>query len=104
MPAVPSEPPDPALRWFCPSCRSLLWEVWEDEHFVLNPRSGETHVLNALAGEILRALAERPHPVSELAERFGGDLAEESVAGKEQIVFALISQLDRLGLIEPMAP
>ncbi len=91
---------DPGNRWYSPSLGSLLWETWEDEHFIFNPHSGETHVLNALAGAILRALAERPLRVSDLAERFGERLAQGSAAEKAQLVAALLGQLDQLGLIE----
>ncbi|MGD2081621.1 MAG: HPr-rel-A system PqqD family peptide chaperone [Chromatiales bacterium] len=83
--------------------RDLLWETWDDEHFVFNPRSGETHVLNELAGAMLRALAERPRTAAELTAEF-----REGLSGTDQdvehAVTALLAQLDQLGLVDGGPP
>jgi len=92
---------DPLTRWSCPFYDTLLQETWEDEHFVLNPRSGETHVLNGLTAAILSALAEAPISLDELVERFGPALGGATDEAPEQILDTLLSQLDQLGLIDP---
>ena len=91
----------PETRWSCPLFGSLLWETWESEHFVLNPRSGETHVLNALAGAILSTLAETPCSLYELVESFHAELQGAGDSPPERVLDELLSQLDQLGLIDP---
>jgi PqqD family protein of HPr-rel-A system len=86
--------------WVSVEFHALLWETWEHEHFVFNPRSGETHVLNDLAGEMLRALAEKPHTAAELALRFRDRLAGGGPDDVQPAVDALLRQLDQLGLVD----
>jgi len=92
---------NPETLWSCPNFGSLLWETWENEHFVLNPLSGETHVLNGLAGAILSTLAETPSSLAGLVERFGAELQGSGDLSPERILDELLSQLDQLGLIDP---
>jgi PqqD family protein of HPr-rel-A system len=95
--------PDVSTRWSCPFFDSLLRETWETEYFVLNPCSGETHVLSQLAGEILSALGETPSTLRDLVGSFGPALEAASNTPPERILASLLAQLDQLGLIEPIA-
>ena len=86
--------------WACAKLEDLLWETWDNEHFVFNPRSGETHVLNDLAGEMLRALGEKPHTAADLALRFRDRLDGAGSDDVRPAVDALLRQLDQLGLVD----
>lgn len=70
---------------------------------VYNRASGGTHLLDAFSATVLRAIAERPCSF----ERLACELAERSGAEDEEVrarLGAVLKKLDRLGLIERMAP
>src|SRR5262245_19809188 len=87
--------------WAVPLGNMLIWQVFDDEFFVYNPASGQTHYLNFLAGEALRSLeadaASTEELVRRLAEQF--DIAEDS--SSLQLIDRLVRELDDLGLIAP---
>ena len=89
-------------RWKPLGFLPALERSWSDGVAIYNPLSGETHILDPLAHEVLNLLAGReltdPEIVDELARLAGEDLPElPDVVGK------LLAELDRLGLIEAAA-
>jgi PqqD family protein of HPr-rel-A system len=78
----------------------LLWRWWDDDYVVYNGASGDSHVLNLVAGEALRSLEETPADAATLAERVAPTLAltlnDELVARMGQ----LIAQFEDLGLVD----
>ncbi len=54
--------------WHCPNYNQLRIRVWEEEYFVFNPNSGDTHLLNIVSMEILELLGTTGHTLDTLAE------------------------------------
>jgi PqqD family protein of HPr-rel-A system len=98
--------PNPSVRWHAVPDDALAWREWGDETVVYNARTGSTHLLNELAGEVLRRLvaAEKGATIEALV----AELADEaSGAGSPEWTGAIIhvlSDFERIGLARPEAP
>jgi len=94
------------VRWHTVPSEELAWRELDGQLVVLNTRSGSTHLLEHIAGEVLRALIEEKAgmTVPELVDRLHGHLAEEDVAEWSSAVEAALSEFQRLGLAEPEQP
>lgn len=64
--------------------------------------SGNTHLLNPIAGQVLKLLADGPADATSIARQLAGQIDLESDAELDDNVAGLLSQLDSLGLIEPV--
>lgn len=102
-PAPPTTRPDSAQpdRWCAPYGQQFSWEPFDDAWFLFNPLSGTTHVLNALAFDIITTLTHSPATIGELLSLL--DLAEENSPNPPGFD-KLLRELDHLGLIAPAAP
>jgi PqqD family protein of HPr-rel-A system len=83
-----------------PDCE-LLWERFEPEFVVFDPRSGCTHLLNEMAAAALKTLASRTLDARELSELLA---AEFGVSADEELidrVVEMLDYLDAMGLVEP---
>lgn len=82
-------------RWRALDRTTLCRRQWhgEDEGAVFNCASGDLHLLNRTALEVLEHLGETPSTISELTARFPTDAAA---------LEALVQSLDALGLICPV--
>jgi len=88
-------------RWHCPLYKRFVRRCWNDEYFLYNPGSGQTHLLNQMALDILDLLAGEPLNSAEiqrlLAETWEiGDDARHAFAGR---IEQHLGQLRHLGLI-----
>jgi len=94
------------LRWHTVPPVDLTWRELDGDLVVLNARSGSTHLLEPLAGEVLRALleAEDGMTISELVARLREDNVAEGVSEWLTAVEAVLSEFQRLGLAEPEQP
>ena len=86
----------PRNRWQALDRITLCRRQWpgEDEGVVFNCASGDLHLLNQTALEVLEHLSETPSTLDELAARFTNDRAALS---------ALVESLDTLGLVRPVS-
>lgn len=82
--------------WSAPDYPGLLHEQLEGEHFIFNPHTGHTHVLNEVALRLLGLLAKRPLTVDQLAQR----LRTEGTRMSPGELRDLLEQLQLLGLTE----
>jgi len=79
-------------RWQALDRTILCRRQWpgEDEGAVFNCASGDLHLLNQTALEVLEHLSDTPSTLDELAARFPTDIAA---------LEALVESLDALGLV-----
>ena len=82
---------------------ALCWKQWHDGTLVFNALSGNTHLLNPTAAMVLRALEQRPANAVELAEQLASQIGVEADEELATQVETLLSNLDELGLIEPIS-
>jgi PqqD family protein of HPr-rel-A system len=84
-----------SLRWQALDRNTLHGRQWvgEDEGVVFNGASGDLHLLNQTALEVLEHLFETAATLDELAARFPVDVAA---------LEALVESLDALGLVHPV--
>lgn len=74
---------------------------WGGDYIVYNPLSGDTHLLDIVAGEALRAIIAGPIASSAICERVASLLEVPSDERVAENVGAILTRLDELGLIEP---
>lgn len=86
-------------RWQAIGGADLLWRAWDDGHVVYNTGSGDTHLLDETAAEVLRALQRGPMDVTALAALVApvrGYTPEDA----EAYALELLKELERLALVE----
>lgn len=89
-------------RWTAGRTHSLLWHSWdEDELLVYHSGSGDTHLLNAVAAEVLRQLERSPLEASELTPHVARALGHPPNSELRSYIDQLLDYLDSLGLVEP---
>ncbi len=80
----------------------LLTKSWQDGVVVYNLDSGNTHLLNPVAGQVLKLLADKPADATTIARQLTGQIDLESDPELDDNVVNLLNHLDSLGLIEPV--
>jgi len=95
-----------AQRWQTVPTEALAWREFDGEVVVHNARSGSTHLLEPLAGEVLRALVEGRSGMSvpDLVVRLRESSADDDFAEWFGAVERVLAEFERLGLAEPKAP
>jgi PqqD family protein of HPr-rel-A system len=92
-----------ALRWHAPSAELLALRELDGELVVYNDASGSTHLLEPLAGEVLRTLVEAGSGmnIADLVTKLRGGAADEDISEWSAAIEAVLSEFQRLGLAEP---
>ena len=80
----------------------LLTKCWEDGVVVYNLDSGNTHLLNPIAGQVLNYLSQYPAHATALASRLAAENDLVADAELNYNIDRLLGYLDSLGLIEPL--
>ncbi len=92
----------PSIQWRAAPQDQLLWRAWDDEFLVYHVPSGDTHLLNPLAADVLRRLQQAPAREADLVGHLAGpDQADRTTALTEH-VRELLRVFDESGLIEPV--
>lgn len=78
----------------------LQWQVWDDEFVVYNTGSGDTHLLDTLAAEVLQSLEREPADLSELIDRVVASLKIEPDSKFSDYLEQLLYDFHKLGLIQ----
>ncbi len=103
---IPAPAPDDGFplptphRWTRGKCPPLVHVPLGDHHMIFNPMSGHTHWINELVVDILEILALHPMDGRELMTAMQLDPAEDSTLAEME---RILNELDRLGLIFPVA-
>jgi len=79
----------------------LLWREWEGESVVFNSGSGQTHFLNAVSAEALRAMEETSMTTAALVEHFLELMPESEPDALARQMDRLVRDFAELGLIDP---
>lgn len=77
----------------------LHWRCWDEWSVLYQASSGDTHLLNAAAVELLQSLQQTPASVEQLAAQWAA-LPRETMGPQE--LTTLLARLEELGLIEPV--
>jgi PqqD family protein of HPr-rel-A system len=90
------------LAWKIGDPSGLCWKIWDGECVVFDGRSGETHLLNPLAVEVLQTLEQGPADGSHLTRLIASTLALEAEPDLARAVDEVLARFDELGLTEPV--
>jgi PqqD family protein of HPr-rel-A system len=92
---------DPHSRWKIWKDCTLRWREWNGEFVVYNTGSGDTHLLDELSGNTLKAIEESPATLLSLSSRWD----DKSTDANREVVdhlTELLPNLHKLRLIEPL--
>ena len=94
------------LRWHTVPRNDLIWRELGDDLVVLNARSGSTHLLEPLAAEVLRTLAESDEGMSipDIVACLGDGAAADEASKWFSAVEFVLTEFQRLGLAERERP
>jgi PqqD family protein of HPr-rel-A system len=86
-------------RWLV-SNSALLLRSWDDEFVVYNESSGDTHLLDGVAGEILQALIAAPAEIEALVTSLGAKWDTDPSAELHRQIERILVDLQALALVE----
>ena len=88
------------MKWRAPAASSLQYRSWDDEFIVYNSLSGDTHLLNADAGQILLAVCGTPMDIPTLAALLAQSCQVEPEEEFHLQIERMLVELQALSLIE----
>jgi PqqD family protein of HPr-rel-A system len=88
------------IAWKLVEPSELHWRHWDDQFVVYNAASGDTHVLQQPAGEILRLIERSPAESSRLTAELASLLDLPADEDLSLQVERLLQELSELNLIE----
>lgn len=102
---TPGGTPGHAMAWRAADAR-LVTRHWndEDEWVIFSPLSGDVHLLNSAAYQLLQAVAKGPMSAEALVAHLAGLAGRAPDAELEAAVATALATLDSAGLIEPSRP
>jgi PqqD family protein of HPr-rel-A system len=97
-------PTQAATAWRVPLDAALRLRCWKDEYVVYNPLTGNTHLLDIVAGELLVRILEGVVTTDQLCRHIARFLELPEDEHTRENVAAILAVLDDLELIEPVEP
>lgn len=88
---------DSRNQWRLASGQALQFRFWDDEFVVYNDLSGDTHLLDSTAMQILSKLQQAPSNATALRGALAPDLQAQV---DDELVEHILADLDSLTLIE----
>lgn len=92
----------PSPVWALSRPHDLLLRDWDDCGAAYDAASGDTHLLSALAIELLVLLRERPCSEAELVGSLMEDMPDDTAAAAAERIAVQMRWLERLGLVQPL--
>ena len=89
----------PHTSWYCPCYPQFRVREWEEETFLFNPASGDTHLLNALSMEILSLLQQNSLSADALLNKLSGTFASSESSLQRDHLIEYLRQFEAMGLI-----
>lgn len=80
----------------------LSWLGWDGFYMVFSPASGEMHLLDPLAREIVDVIAEKPRSARDLLLEMEKILDVELSPELSDKIMGSLAELDKIGLVEPV--
>ncbi len=96
--------PPALVLWKLLDADLLRWRWWGDQLVVFHAGSGDTHLLDALAGQVLDCLRRSPATLDELAEQLPPGSGLGSPDELRQALARVLDELSKHGLIEGSVP
>ena len=90
-----------AVQWHVGTDYELLWYEWDSESIVYHSGTGDTHLFNPAAAEVLKILQRQPVTLEALVARII-DEDESSVQFQGDDLKVILRQFYQLNLIEPL--
>jgi len=87
--------------WTVPGADGFKWRFFDTISVLYDPRSGEMHLLDPMAREILDSLSEGPMTTSGLVDALAEIMENTEVEEVRTRVAEMVAQFDRIGLIFP---
>jgi PqqD family protein of HPr-rel-A system len=86
-------------RLYVADIAALAIREWKGEVAIFNKASGDTHLLNSVAGMVLQTLVHGPRATTEIVTALAQSKEHRSTALRGQQITEALSLLRRLGLI-----
>lgn len=94
----------PQTSWYCPCYDQFRVREWEEESFLFNPASGDTHLLNSLSMEILSLLQQNSLNADALLNRLSDAFASIDSSLNRDHLIEYLRQFEDMGLIVSTQP
>ena len=88
--------------WTVPGKDKLVWLGWDGFYMVFHPASGEMHLLDSLAREIVDVIAEKPCTQKDLLQEMEKIFGRTFEAEFSEKIMGSLAELDKIGLVEPV--
>ncbi|HSH29816.1 MAG TPA: HPr-rel-A system PqqD family peptide chaperone [Thiohalobacter sp.] len=92
------------MQWQVCGPAGLAWVDWGGEVAVYHRGSGDTHLLDPLAAELLRVLEQQPRSSADLVSLLSELVSPEPERPPSALVEDILGELKRLNIIEPIEP
>ena len=89
-----------STTWKVALAADLRWRFWDDQFVVYCPASGDTHLLNPVAGETLLCLQQAPADLAEVTRRVAARLEFDPDGQLLAQLERFLGELENFGLIE----
>lgn len=90
------------LEWVVPADINLHKRTWGDETVIFHCLSGDVHLLNPIAAEVLNILQESPATCLALSTQIAARFSPEHNEELAEQILNLLFKLDELGLVRPL--
>jgi PqqD family protein of HPr-rel-A system len=91
-------------RWGIDERFPILWHHWGDSYAVYHTGSGQTHILDDLAAQLLKLLVSEPANLAELASRFAEAVSLEADDELYLYMENALQEFERLELVAQDKP